>query len=334
MAILVVCWRPSQVRNPTRMLVSTPALASHCAYRDLCTETPSRPGPQLAVDVYCSRLGFVWIPVRYLHDVGFEGAWATSSYFGISVVILLPVAVLRWRRLREGGGNLVLIGVLSGTALEFPFHERGQRFTHLLLDPGVEHSHGQVHVGRTGYPYQTSCTAAWCRRVVVILARDSRLPLPSNAGDWMALSAGIIWAYAAVYLNRSKAQAIEFLNVFMLGGFIASVIVLLLRPEFATPPSFTALSPQAMAALVVIAIASLPVNIIILWAASLLSPARVGLLMLLEVVCGIAVASVITDEPYGLMEVVGTILILAAGVVDIFQPGTAKENLRENKDDN
>ena len=272
--------------------------------------------------------GLFWIPMRYLHDAGFEGGWATSSYFGVSLIALLPIAVARWRRLRAGGANLLLIGVLSGAAialytLSFLYTTVVNALLIFYLTPVWSTLTGKFMLGERITPARVMALALGLAGLWVILGSHDMVPLPNNPGDWMALSAGVIWAFAAVYLRRSEAHAIDLLNVFILGGFVVSLVVLALRPEFAHPPSFSFLSPYAIIALVVIAIACLPLNLIILWAASLLSPGRVGLLMLLEVVCGIAVASVVTDEPYGFLEATGTLLILGAGIVDIFRPVTA-----------
>ena len=279
--------------------------------------------------------GVFWIPLRHLRDAGFEGAWATSAYFGVGLIALLPIAALRWRQLRDGGANLLLIGLLAGTALalytlSFLYTTVVKALLIFYLTPVWSTLTGRFMLGERITPVRVIALMLGVGGLWVILGRNDSLPLPNNPGDWMALSAGILWAYAAVYLNRSRARATEFLNVFMVGGFLVSLIVLLLGPEFEHPPSTTLLGPYTIAALVAIAIASLPVNLIILWAASLLSPARVGLLMLLEVVCGIAVAAIITDEPYGFLEAVGTILILAAGIVDIVQPGSTRIELEQD----
>ena len=279
--------------------------------------------------------GLFWIPMRYLHDAGFEGGWATSSYFGVSLIALLPIAVARWRRLRAGGVNLLLIGVLSGAAialytLSFLYTTVVNALLIFYLTPVWSTLTGKFMLGERITPSRIMALALGLAGLWVILGSHDTVPLPNNPGDWMALSAGVIWAFAAVYLRRSEAHAIDLLNVFILGGFLVSLVVLVLRPEFAHPPSFSFLSPYAIITLVAIAIASLPLNLIILWAAGLLSPGRVGLLMLLEVVCGIAVASLITDEPYGFLEAVGTVLILGAGIVDIVRPVTAIHHETEN----
>ena len=273
--------------------------------------------------------------MRYLHDIGFEGAWATSFYFGLSCLAILPIALWRWRRLREGGKNLLLIGLLSGTALalytlSFLYTTVVNALLIFYLTPVWSTLTGRFMLGERVTLARLLALTLGLVGLWVILGRDGSLPLPENPGDWMALISGIIWAYAAVYLNRSRAQASEFLTVFLVGGFVVSLVVLSVRPEFAHPPSNIKLGRDAIFAFVVLVMVAMPINFLILWATSLLSPARVGLLMLLEVVCGIAVARIVTDEPYGWVESVGTVLILGAGIVDMLQPASKIKRTGEN----
>jgi drug/metabolite transporter (DMT)-like permease len=54
----------------------------------------------------------------------------------------------------------------------------------------------------------------------------------------------------------------------------------------------------------------------ILWGAGRLDPGRVAVLLLLEVLASAISAALLTDEPFGLHELIGCILILAAGLVE------------------
>ena len=54
-----------------------------------------------------------------------------------------------------------------------------------------------------------------------------------------------------------------------------------------------------------------------MWSAQHLDPGRLGILLQLEAIVGIASAAVLTDEPFGLVESLGTLLVIAAGVADV-----------------
>jgi len=61
----------------------------------------------------------------------------------------------------------------------------------------------------------------------------------------------------------------------------------------------------------------IPVTCALLWGLQRIDPGRLGILLQLEAVVGIASAAVLTAEPFGLVEIAGTILIIGAGVADV-----------------
>ena len=61
----------------------------------------------------------------------------------------------------------------------------------------------------------------------------------------------------------------------------------------------------------------LPMLVLTIWPASLLSPGRVGLLLMGDVVVGVVSAALFAGEPFGLREALGALLIIAAGAVEV-----------------
>ena len=77
----------------------------------------------------------------------------------------------------------------------------------------------------------------------------------------------------------------------------------------------------ASAAIVlVMAVVSLLSAWSILWGARLLSPGRAGLLLMMEVITGLASAAVLAGEPFGMAQVFGSVLIAGAVVVEVLPP--------------
>jgi drug/metabolite transporter (DMT)-like permease len=68
-----------------------------------------------------------------------------------------------------------------------------------------------------------------------------------------------------------------------------------------------------------IAVLMLPITWMTIWPATLLSPGRVGMLLLVEVLVGVSSAALLLDEPFGLRELSGAALIIAAGVVEVLR---------------
>jgi drug/metabolite transporter (DMT)-like permease len=48
-----------------------------------------------------------------------------------------------------------------------------------------------------------------------------------------------------------------------------------------------------------------------------MDPGRLGILLQLEAIVGIASAALLTDEPFGLVEVLGSALVISAGIADV-----------------
>ena len=269
--------------------------------------------------------GLFWLPLRYLQAAGFEGAWASVCYFGLGAAVLIPMAIIRRQRLRQGGKDLVLIGLFSGTALalytlSFLFTTVTKALLIFYLTPVWSTLLACWVLGEKLSPSRFVALALGIGGLWVILSDSGSLPLPENIGDWMALVGGIAWAFAAVRLNTSSEKPAEYLVIFMACALLVSSIILILSGGLDSPPRFSALSVTAIVVLSVIAVLTLPINAMILWATTRLSPGRVGLLMLFEIIVGIAVAAVLTDEPYGQKEFLGTVMILAAAAVDILIP--------------
>ncbi len=57
--------------------------------------------------------------------------------------------------------------------------------------------------------------------------------------------------------------------------------------------------------------------LLLMWGNKRLDPGRVGILLMGEVVVGAASAALLTDEPFGLRQLVGGAMIVAAAVADI-----------------
>ena len=98
------------------------------------------------------------------------------------------------------------------------------------------------------------------------------------------------------------------------GGTVAIAILSLLPALEAPVPAVT-----APAAAIVLAVAVLSVLSAggILWGARLISPGRAGLLLMMEVITGLASAALLAGEPFGVVQVAGSTLIMAAALAEV-----------------
>ena len=61
----------------------------------------------------------------------------------------------------------------------------------------------------------------------------------------------------------------------------------------------------------------IPMFYLTIWPATLLAPGRVGVLLMSEIVVGVITAAIISGEPFGIREALGTIMIVSAALLEI-----------------
>jgi len=267
--------------------------------------------------------GLFWLPLRAMDEAGITGAWSTAMFYIVPLVILLPMVIWRWRQLIAGGINLHITGIIAGFSLVL--------YANALIHTEVVHAMLLYYLTPV---WSTLLARAWLKEpitgirvvaivlgisgILIIFGIDAGIPLPKNLGDWMGLSAGMLWAVAAVRLRDDKTnKAPEFTFVYFAWGAVAAVVVALIPYEGAMPvpalDTVTSVLPWLIPVIIVIVI---PSGFAIFWGAPLLSPGIVGLLFMAEISVGSATAAIWAGEPFGTREVIGILLITSAGLVE------------------
>ncbi len=274
------------------------------------------------------------MPFRALGEAGFHGGWASLAFYLLTVLLLAPAALMRWRRLRSAGWSLLLIGAIAGAA--FSLYATALLLTEVVrvlllfyLTPVWGTLLGRLLLGERIGASRGVALVLGLAGLVVILGFDDGLPLPRNAGDWMALIAGIAWAYGSLLIYRRPHIGVyETTFAFFAGGTLVTAIVAL-APIAANEiaPTLSALAEGWSWLVLVIALFGVPPVVMTLWGASLLSPGRVGILLMGEVVVGVASAAIWSGEPFGMREAAGTVLIVGAALIEtLARPPTAVLN--------
>jgi drug/metabolite transporter (DMT)-like permease len=288
--------------------------------------------PSVVVALAGVSWGVVWLPMRLLDEIGLGGAWASLAVFVTAIVLLFPVIIGRRRRLIAGGISLLLTGMIIGGA--FALYATALVLTDVVytillfyLTPVWSTLLGRMMLAEKITRGRLLALVLGIAGLLVILGFDRGLPLPRNIGDWMALLSGIGWAYGSLRVYRSQtASAWESTTTFFAGGLLVTLVVVLIPINVATPSS-ESLVAAAPWLFLLVAVYFVPSFLVLLWAASRLSPGRVGLLLMGEVVVGVISAALLTDEPFGGRELIGTILIVSAGIIEVIQrqpnPATA-----------
>ena len=290
---------------------------------------PRLTGPETAIAISGALWGLYWIPIRHLEARGVGVVWTTLGLFVVALAIFVPVllrhpparAVFTPRMLLTGlftGGSFVLYSV------SIVLTEVVTAILLFYLSPVWATALGRLLLGERLTGSRIAALALGLGGLWVVLGGESGVPLPRNVGDWCALTAGVTWALGTLRVHQdAEVSPIAHTAALFVGG-TAVLAVIALVPAMAGPAPV----PTAPVAAIVLAIAVLSVASAggILWGARLISPGRAGLLLMMEVITGLASAAVLAGEPFGAIQIAGSMLIVAAALVEVL-PAAARYRL-------
>ncbi len=279
--------------------------------------------PSTALACGAALWGLYWIPVRGIEAAGVDALWTGPVIFGAATLLFVPLVLVRLHNFAAHWRQTLVPGLLAGFA--FSLYIASLNLTDVVralllfyLSPlwstllGIAFLNERLTANRV-----IGLALAFCGLYVVLVA-ESGLPLPRNAGDWFALLSGLCWSIASVKLFQGGARyMIEKVTLFVFFALLLSLLLLLWQQGnlHAMPEARELLGGWHW--IVLVALAMLPIIYLTIWPATLLSPARVGMLLMVEVIVGVASAALLSGEPFGLRELAGTILIVSAAVVEV-----------------
>jgi drug/metabolite transporter (DMT)-like permease len=265
--------------------------------------------------------GVFWIPLRAIGDTGMHSMWITVVWFACPVLCLLPISLMRWRQIKQGGLSLQLTAMVAGVALtfytfSFIYTEVMRAMLLYYLTPVWSTLLARVVLGEAVTRLRMLAMGFALTGMMIIFGIGVNFPIPRNVGDWMGLASGMVWAVAVVRLRQSEKQpSIDMTIGFFNWSLVAALLVcLIIAPTQA--PSFDQfwsvvpwLIPLGILLIIPGAFASL-------WGPKFLSPGLVGLLFMTEIVFGSISAALLAGEPFGFREITGVILITAACLLE------------------
>lgn len=268
--------------------------------------------------------GFYWLPVRALTDLGLPGAWGTVAITFAATVVLSPVAFVNWRSYSQSSPVALLSVALGGAA--FALYSVGFVYGRVaiiillyFLTPIWSTLIGRYVMGWATPRLRVLAIAVGLAGLAVMLSANGEVPLPKGVGEWMALLAGLLWSISTTGIRaKSTLRPIEAAFIFAFGATIAALV---LAPFLEAWPGRTLLEDlwQILglafvtgAIWWVLSIASL------MWATVRLEPARVGILLMAEVLVGALSAAVLANEHLTFVEIVGGAMVLCAGILEVW----------------
>ena len=267
--------------------------------------------------------GIYWLPVRAIADLGLDGAWGTGAITLAAVLFLLPFALTKKGALREvnlvgvasvalGGGAFALysIGFLYGkVALVVLLWFFSPVWSVLIAK----------YLLRWQVPkLRLIAIAVGLCGLFIMLGGDGGIPVPGSLGEWMAFVGGLLWALATAGMRlKSQLPPAPAALLFALGAAVTSFLF----APFLEPVPRVALSDlSTMVATVLLtgglwwgaSIAAL------MWATVRLDPARVGILLMTEVIFGAVTAAIFAGESLSPSEMIGGSLVVLCGLLEVW----------------
>jgi drug/metabolite transporter (DMT)-like permease len=286
--------------------------------------------PGIAVASAAALWGLFWIPVHGIENAGVNAYWTGAVIFAASTIVFLPIIIFRFGVFLKNWRSLLIPGCLAGTA--FALYILSLNLTDVVraillfyMSPLWSTLFGILILKERLSINRVIALLMAFGGLYLVLAIDDLLPTPQNTGDWCALASGLLWSIASVKLFQGGATfLIEKVSIFVVFALIVSLALIVWQQGgLHLAPDWQVIS-AGWYWIAIIAIMMFPICYCTVWPATVLSPGRVGMLLMGEVIVGVISAAIMTDEPFGNRELWGTVLIVGAGIVEVLRQQTSQ----------
>lgn len=268
--------------------------------------------------------GIYWIPLRALDANGFSGPWAIVAINAIPLACIVPFVIVRFRKLAGYGASFHIGTLLLGAAITL--YSSAFLFTDVItvvvlyyLLPLWGFLLARIFIKEAITPIRWISMALGFLGILVIFGIETGYPIPEKPGDWMALLSGFLWSAGSLFLLLDKrSTAIDCGLGFIVWGTIGAIIaaisttalgIMHLPDVSAIPNVIPWLIPVAL--LVVI-----PGSFATVVGPRVLNPGVVGILFMTEISVGTVSAALLTEEPFGIQQISGVLIISFAGILE------------------
>lgn len=286
-------------------------------------EISRQPGPAAIGLVIGGALwGLLWVPIRAMEAAGLPGAWPGLALYLCAVALMIPVLIILKARPLAHLAVLIPCGLLTGCA--FSLYSSSLVLTDVVravllfyLSPIWSTLLGLAFLGERLTAARLAALALGLGGLAVMMGTGTLTRGP-NLGDLLALVSGMSWALGSFYLYRTGTIAVaEQVFSFVFGALIVTGITLVIGGAGLVGSfdlqSLRIAAPWALVTGLVV----VPMLFLTIWPATVLTPARVGLLLMSDIIVGVITAAIWSGEPFGWREAAGSILIVSAGFVEV-----------------
>ena len=278
----------------------------------------------IALALSAGAWGIYWLPQRILEEGGLTGGWGTIAQMIIGFLILIPISIWRMFKGKSSGLELPLTGLLIGGgficyALSFLLTDIVRALILFYMTPiwttifeilFLKKKPGLVRV----VTLLLALGGLW-----IVFSKQTVLPLPENSGDWLALVGGAIFAGGMIRLEVAKYDGVfPLIFSFFFYGAIFNIFAGFLLVDYLGPmPAIDAFVSMASFLFIISVFYFIPTGIVILWAPSKLGAGLCSILFLSEIIVGVISSSILTNEPFGWREIVGSSMIVLGGILAV-----------------
>jgi drug/metabolite transporter (DMT)-like permease len=267
--------------------------------------------------------GLYWVPLRVLSDLGMGGAWPGAFVFFGAAILLTPLIWHRRAGLRSNWWALVSCGLLTGAA--FSLFSTAIILTDVVraillfyLTPVWSTLLGLVYLGERLTPARIGALALGITGMLIMLGLGAGWPVPRSLGDILALASGMVWAVGSLRLYQARhISVVEQVIAFVTGGLVIALATVAIGGAVLNPIGGAPVFGAAIWPLAIISLFVVPTLFLTVWPATVLPPARVGLILMTEIIAGVISAALFAGEVFGWREAVGSLMIVSAGLVEV-----------------
>ena len=284
-----------------------------------------------ALAISAGAWGIYWLPQRILEEGGLTGGWGTIAQMIIGVLILSPISVWRKIKGKTSGLELPVTGTLIGGgficyALSFLLTDVVRALILFYMTPIWTTIFEIMFLKKRPGIERMITLALALGGLWIVFSKQTIFPLPENSGDWLALAGGAIFAGGMIRLEIIKTDGVfPLIFSFFFYGTIFNIFAGYLLADYLGPmPVIEAFISMASFLIIISVFYFIPTGIVILWSPSKLGAGLCSILFLSEIIVGVISSGILTDEPFGWREIVGSSMIVIGGILAVIL--TPKKN--------
>ena len=281
--------------------------------------------PNLAVLLSTLLWGTYWIPLRYIDSAADGSVWLNATSFFILFLILSPIFLKNIKTLIKSNNAYQLKSNFFAALAMVLYSEALLRvdIAHAVLffylAPSWGTILGRIYLGNPITLKRIIAIIIGFTGLIIVLGVDEGVFYPQNIGDIMALLSGVSWALSSTYFNLAEKTAvfnkIAFTSFFMVLLFISLAILPEGRNFNFSLNMINEITIIWMLAFALIWL--LPSIALVYYSVQILDPGRLNILLTFEVIVGLFSAALLTSEVIDFRVIMGAILIIMSGTIDI-----------------